>query len=103
MASRQADRRLPGVGNDRSGQSVNTTSRNTAERVPSRDKPLTVAAWFYYARERVKKRTRRPRIQKRLTLEDRSRRAIEEEIKLIKERLAAVEKLKKLLEHERWL
>jgi len=36
-------------------------------------------------------------------LEDRSRRAIEEEIKLIKERLAAVEKLKKLLEHERWL
>jgi hypothetical protein len=62
-----------------------------------------VAAWFYYARERVKKRTRRPRIQKRLTLEDRSRRAIEEEIKLIKERLAAVEKLKKLLEHERWL
>jgi len=64
---------------------------------------LTSAAWFYDARERVKKRTRRTHIEKRPTLEDRSRRAIEEEIKLIKERLAAVEKLKKILEHERWL
>jgi hypothetical protein len=36
-------------------------------------------------------------------LEERSRRAIEKETKLIKGRLAAVEKLKKLLEHGRWL